>query len=373
MYLKVFLIDDEALAINNLEIYLGQIGGIEVVGKYTNPLFAFKELEKAEVDVVFLDMEMGEMHGLQFATKLMASFPQVDIIFVTAHPQYALEAFEVNAIDYLMKPINLERLTQAIDKAREKKKLYDSAKQKIDYKKHLLVVRSFGAFCLFDSQQNEVKWRTKKGKELFALLFHHDGKAVHRARIMDELWPELSEDAGVTLLHTTVYQVRRMFKEMGFSQSITFLNKQYALSVEVESDVAQFKSLLKSTQVKPASIKKILELYKGKYMEGEDYQWALYEQANLNRSFLNYLKQYISSQTEEPSDYIVERCLEKMTELEPYNEKYMGLLLRHYSVTNQTRKMIVSFQEFKGKWAKEIGLELPGEIVGLYKQGLINE
>src|SRR5690625_4913254 len=115
--MKVIIIDDEQLAVDVLEILLNKINGIEIVGKYTDPQMALLDIPKLNIDVDFIDMEMGELHGLEVAEIIQSTYPNhIEIVFVTAYPQFALEAFEVNAIDYLLKPVIQERLETTIHK-----------------------------------------------------------------------------------------------------------------------------------------------------------------------------------------------------------------------------------------------------------------
>ena len=101
--MRVVLVDDEQLAIEMLEILLGKFQDIEVVVKYTNPELALQEITASAADVVFLDMEMGELNGIQLAEKLIKKLPNHNIVCVTAHAQFAVEAFEGIAADYLLK------------------------------------------------------------------------------------------------------------------------------------------------------------------------------------------------------------------------------------------------------------------------------
>ena len=118
--MRVLLIDDEVLALNVLASMLTKLDDIVIVGKYTDPEVAYQELSSLQVDVILLDMDMGPIHGIGFAEKLLAEYSHLEIIFVTAHPQFALEAFNVNAIDYLLKPLNMPRLKKAMEKRKKK-------------------------------------------------------------------------------------------------------------------------------------------------------------------------------------------------------------------------------------------------------------
>lgn len=116
MKLRCVAIDDEPFGLNILEDDLSQIPFVELVGKFTNPLAAVGLLERGEVDLIFLDIEMPYLSGITFLQGL-ADPPMV--VFVTAYEQYALKGFELDAIDYLLKPFSSERLLKACTKAYE--------------------------------------------------------------------------------------------------------------------------------------------------------------------------------------------------------------------------------------------------------------
>lgn len=174
--MKVILIDDEQLALDVLEIQLLELGGIEVAGKYTNPIQALHDIKKLKVDVVFLDMEMPQIHGLNFAENLLTAVDNLEIVFITGHPQFALEAFEVNAIDYLLKPVIYTRLEKTINRLKERIQLYKEP----DHHHEYLTAHSMGNFQLYFGQNQEVKWRTKKVKEFFIYLWVHQKKEERR-------------------------------------------------------------------------------------------------------------------------------------------------------------------------------------------------
>lgn len=112
--MNCIIIDDEPLAREELHSMLQEISGPTVIGSFSNALAAEKFLSENEVNVIFLDIQMPAMTGLEFVEKI----PKRSlVIFTTAYPQYALESYELDAIDYLLKPFNNERLQKAVDKA----------------------------------------------------------------------------------------------------------------------------------------------------------------------------------------------------------------------------------------------------------------
>ena len=118
MDLKAVLVDDEQLARDELGFLLGQIGGVSVIGQAGNGVEALTTIGRLQPDVVFLDVQMPGLTGFEVARRLIDANAASHIIFVTAYDQHAIEAFEVNAIDYLLKPVDPARLDIAVKRAR---------------------------------------------------------------------------------------------------------------------------------------------------------------------------------------------------------------------------------------------------------------
>jgi len=120
MALRAVLVDDEQLARDELVYLLGQVGGVEVIGQAGNGVEAIDTIERLRPDVVFLDVQMPGLTGFEVARRLVDTGAAAHIIFVTAYDQHAIEAFEVNAVDYLLKPVEQGRLELAVDRARRR-------------------------------------------------------------------------------------------------------------------------------------------------------------------------------------------------------------------------------------------------------------
>src|SRR3984957_14317484 len=117
MDLRAVLVDDEQLARDELGFLLGQLEGIEVIGQAGNGLEALTTIERLLPDVVFLDVQMPGLTGFEVARRMLDQHVPSHIIFVTAYDQHAIEAFEVNAVDYLLKPVDPVRLGLALPRA----------------------------------------------------------------------------------------------------------------------------------------------------------------------------------------------------------------------------------------------------------------
>jgi len=118
MSLRVLIVDDERLARQELTFLLEEIGSIEVVGEAADGIEALDRIVEHEPDVVFLDVQMPGRTGFEVAREVLARGLSPEIVFVTAFDRYAVEGFEVNAVDYLLKPVEPARLKQAVARAR---------------------------------------------------------------------------------------------------------------------------------------------------------------------------------------------------------------------------------------------------------------
>ena len=116
MTIKCVIIDDEPLARKGLKEYIADTDFLELIGEFDTPLKATVLLANGETQLLFLDIQMPKITGLEFFKTLQHAPP---VIFTTAYPQYALEGFELDALDYLVKPVSFERFLKAALRAKE--------------------------------------------------------------------------------------------------------------------------------------------------------------------------------------------------------------------------------------------------------------
>ena len=120
MTLRTLLVDDEPLALERLQVFFRDIAGAEVIGTARDGREAAEAIERLRPDLALLDIQMPEQNGLRVAATLPPE-DRPEIIFVTAFEQYAPDAFEVEAADYLLKPVRFDRLWQAVERAKRRK------------------------------------------------------------------------------------------------------------------------------------------------------------------------------------------------------------------------------------------------------------
>lgn len=114
--INAILIDDEEIAVKQLEYLLQEYQEINISATFTDPVTALEKIHLHKPDLVFLDIKMPEVSGLSVAEEITRILPGTYIIFVTAYDEYALKAFDYNAIDYILKPVSLKRIDRTIQK-----------------------------------------------------------------------------------------------------------------------------------------------------------------------------------------------------------------------------------------------------------------
>jgi two-component system, LytTR family, response regulator len=296
---KVILVDDERLALIGLQKSLEkEVSGIEITATYTNPTEAMGGIMEHRPDVVFLDIHMPEMDGMDLGKQIQATVPGVEIIFVTSYDQYAVHAFDLQALDYVMKPIQKDRLKQTVSRVREKLSSKREQRSK-DTDVPLICCFNQIQFKLPDKDIQVAKWRTSKAQELFAYLLHHRNQTIHRSVLLEMLWPELEEEKTVHQLYTAMYHVRQTLKACGMDM-ITIqsghLEAGYRLelggaqldSEQWEQEIRQWKVVDSSTV---HAYEQALHLYKGTYLGNYEFMWAEPERERLRYLWLYHMRQ----------------------------------------------------------------------------------
>ena len=200
MKIRCLLVDDEPPALKVLQSYVAQINGLELAGVCSNAIEAIDVLHDKAVDVMFLDIKMPKIIGTQFLRSL--SHPP-KVIFVTAYREYAVEGFELDAVDYLVKPVSFERFLKAINKLKrsgnqhvvEEERLYNHNPNAFVYLKSDKVMQKIfiDDILYIESWKDYVKLFFTNGKQLLvkqtisameSLLSEHKFLRVHRSFII---------------------------------------------------------------------------------------------------------------------------------------------------------------------------------------------
>ncbi|MFC4599151.1 response regulator [Cohnella hongkongensis] len=279
--MKAILVDDEGLALKDLERQLNKIGGIEIAGKFQNAAEALQQIEELRPDVAFLDIDMPEISGLEAAEKIHKINEEIEIVFITAYHEYAIKAFELAALDYVLKPINTARLAQTIQRLKQRvpsrPRTNESPVAKISCFRRLNI--EYG-------KSEPFSWRTARAQELFAYMVYKRNQPVRKDILLDLLWPDTEYKKAFTQLYTTVYQIRKSIEAAGLTIRLTNSGSDYYLDLgNNRYDVQEWENgrlLLPDLSPETAAEHLAwLESYEGDYLSETDYVWAEGERKRL--------------------------------------------------------------------------------------------
>lgn len=300
---KVVIVDDEKLASQHLEDILKTVDHIEIIGKFNNSVEALEEIKKLRPNLLFLDIEMPEMNGIELAKKIREFDTGCYIVFVTAYEKYAIKAFELGVKDYIMKPFTVERVQQLMERlGPPPKKITDVEEIKDEHSVH--------AFKHFHFRKNNkelknVKWRTSKARELFIYLVQNSKEVVRKDILVELLWPELDMESAFDNLYTSIYYIRKTLRDANINISINNTLHGYEIDFndvkydvfEWEVKVDELENLMmhnSDTSEIMASYNNLMRLYPGHYLEEEPFIWKENIQEQLRIKFLSISRIIIS-------------------------------------------------------------------------------
>ena len=269
--LRAILVDDETVILKKIQAMVKDDGRVEVVGAYTDSQTAFLEAAETRPDCAFLDIEMPGLSGIELAERLTSLNPDLEVVFITAYNHYAAQAFEVNALDYLLKPIRPERLEKAVEKVLRRR---DGKAEEVQ---SACTIRCFGCFEVLVGGQ-AVKWSRSKARELLAYMLQYDGKWLSKYRLCDELLEDHPPERALAYLQICMHALRRSLREAGCTQiQIQYANDKYVLTVmEADWDLRSFEQTYQTfgSTALPEHARQALACYRGEYLEGEDWRWV---------------------------------------------------------------------------------------------------
>jgi len=331
--MRVMIVDDERLALQSMMKHLKELGAFNITGVFQNPREAMDWVMRDAVDIAFLDIEMPEMSGMVLAERLMEIRPSIEIVFVTAYSHYAIDAFEINALDYLMKPVQRSRLEKTVRRLQERTHVEREAKKP---EPQAMLGCLLNLHYRNDAQDIQTfQWRTTKAQELFAYLIHYRGHTVHKENILEWIWPEYELEKSTAHLHTTIYQIRRVIKQLGLDIQVKYQDEGYRLeqgSVLIDVEVWE-QGIRSAPPVAPETLQHhhaLLDLYRGDYLGDHRYIWAESERERLSMMWFVHAKQVVDCHMQLGQYTEAMLLLQQLQERYPYVEDiYFGMMKIH--------------------------------------------
>lgn len=216
-------VDDEPYALEDFAEAFHEAAPNSLLVPFTRPSMALKYAQSNQVDVAFLDIELGSMNGLVLAKELKDIWPEIHIIFVTSHEQYAVGAFQLHATGYLMKPVTAKEIT------RELTFLYGSLAI-ADNKK--VRVQTFGGFAVYVNGKR-LEFKRSKTTELLAYLIDRHGAPVTTREACAVIWEDKPYDtAQKNYFQSLLLDLRTALREQGVEDILVRRHNSLAIAPE---------------------------------------------------------------------------------------------------------------------------------------------
>lgn len=247
--MRVIAVDDEFSPLNLLKYMLDKIEGVEFIATFSNAIDALNYISHSDVDLIFVDVEMPEMNGLEFAKMLDTMDNPPQIVFITAYREYAVEAWKTSASDYLLKPFSQEDIERAIDRAQ---------KRRIQGKKKY----EFVCFPKFDLLINgsPFSFHSKRSKELMAYLIHNQGHWVDIGTLVFDLFGDSDEQASKSHYRVILSRLKQDLDSVGLDDII--VTEYGKIRADVPTECCDYYRYLRGHS----------SLFKGEYLT--EYSWS---------------------------------------------------------------------------------------------------
>lgn len=259
--MRVLCVDDALPIMEDTVAMCRDLPGDMLVTGFTRPKEAIEWLETHPVDLALLDIDMPVINGLMLAEKLKRKYPDASVIFLTAYPQYALQAVKMRATGYLLKPVDPEELKEEVEYACSRMPRRPSGH---------IVAQTFGNFEIFVDGET-LAFHRSKSKELLAYLIDRNGRGVNRATIYAAIWEDgLYDKSKQKYLDVIIRSLRETLREAGIEELLEIKNGFLRVRTElIDCDLYRF---LKND---PEAV----NAYRGEYME--EYHWAVFNAESL--------------------------------------------------------------------------------------------
>ncbi|WP_277584246.1 response regulator [Psychrobacillus antarcticus] len=366
--MKVVIIDDERAMHLIMKRMLGKIPDVEIVGYFQDTSTAFSFLMDQDVDVIFLDISMPKESGLEFAERFRKSGKHTKLIFVTSHKEYALSAFDVYAFDYIIKPVNQERLQNTMQRV-----LSENIQKKLVGEQENVIVKCLGGIDIESKQSGTVKWKSSKSAELFGYLLLNERRRVARSRLTEDIFGGMPQKNAETYLNTTVYQLRKLLKENGLKGSLYSDKTHYVLKIDnANIDFLRFEegykkvSIIDETNIEFAL--ELEQLYRGDLFGEFVFLWALGEVERFTIMYITLVQRLCRALLTKNEITNAIRLLTKLLTIDELNENSSMLLMKALALQNNSKAINQHYKEFTERLHREIGISPSHTHTSLYKQ-----
>lgn len=369
--MNIIIVDDDKTMIFVMKKILEKIQGINIANTFIHTRDVVDFIKESKIDMVFLDISMPEENGLELARRILDISPFINIVFITSHREYAVEAFDICAFDYIVKPVLQERLERTVKRALEKGL---GLVEKNSVKENKISVYLFGGIDASSESLGTVKWSSAKSVELFVYLLLKEGRNISKNVIIEELFYEMPLKNAENYLKTSVYQIRKALEPHSSAPLLISSNGSYKLECNaLYVDFIEFEKKLSNIhEIDSSNIAealKIEKLFGGELLGDRVYYWSMSEREKYLNSYLNLAKKigeyfFYNGDDMNQASYI----LKKLLKFDPINEKANYLLMEIFSAQNDKKSLMNHYEQYEKNVKKELGILPEVTMVNLYEK-----
>ncbi|WP_256760486.1 response regulator [Cohnella sp. WQ 127256] len=369
--MKVLIVDDEPAMLLVMKRMLSTMEDVELVGSFCSAAEALNFVRDCDVDLAILDIMIAEDDGLELARRLRSIRAELAIVFTTSHAEFAMDAYDVYPLDYIVKPISRIRLTQTIARAAN---MYSAATYDTgDLVPNQLMVRGMGCFEVSSKQEGSVKWISKKSMELFAYLLTSRGRSVAKIRILEDIFPEMPVKNAETYLNTAVYQLRKVLSLQGFKDVVISAQEQYRVDMDqIVVDFIRFElvmeEMIEINEDNEAAAIEVEKEYIGELFEGKCYDWANAEKERLTMLFVSFLKRLASWLLARKRFSEAAQMAKKILSRNEFDEESSLLMLNIFATMGDRQSLHNYYERYTQLLLLELGMQPSTKIQQLIQR-----
>lgn len=367
--MKVILVDDDRAMLLIMKKMISKIHDIEIVGSFLRTADAYKFLRYNRADAAFVDISMPEESGLDFARKVAVQVNDMAIIFLTAHSGYALEAFEVYAFDYMVKPVSQARLENTLQ--RLKRNFLPSYVAKVNASAPKLFAYCLGGLDIIGVGNKIVQFSSSKSIELLAYLLAKKGRFASKWSVMEDVFRGMPPTNAETYLNTTVYKLRKALETHGMKSAVISHDESYKIDMNyVYVDFLDFEirvsSFLDFNINNQKEALKTEQLFAGELFGEKDYYWSLPQKERLSEVYWSFAKRLVNYLLEEKQLTAALHILLKLVHLNELDEEVCCLLMRIYAAQKDRISLERQYKRYEKALQRELGIPPENTTASLY-------
>ncbi|MCD9025093.1 response regulator [Cohnella silvisoli] len=377
--MKAILVDDDPVMHLIMRKMLVKYPDVQVAGAFTDTQTAAAFLsDNADIGLAFVDISMPGESGMAFAAKMEEAGGRVQIVFVTSHKEYALKAYDLSVLDYLVKPVSQERLERTVNRALAGRESFRTQPlENSDARgRDEIIITTLGDFSV-QNEAGRVKWISSKSAELFAYLLLNRSKRIARSRLVADIFGGMSSDSAEKYLNTTVYQLRKSLEPLGLREAVRSENDGYAL--ELSNAVIDYEEF-EQRAGKPGSIEaadvenelQVERLYTGDLFGNKAYVWAIYETERLAELYVSFVKRLAEALLSIRNTAAAAKLLLKLYARNPLDESVVSLLMKIHGQDGNKKGLTAQYTEYVKLLNRELGIRPSKELLLLY-DSLVND